>query len=88
MARQLAPGAVIGGFRLEGEFHRGGLGALWTVSRDDIAAPLLMKLPFLAPGEDPLSIVSYETEQMILPRLSGSHVPKFVAAGDYDGPTW
>jgi len=86
MARQLAPGAVIGGFRLEGEVHRGGLGALWIVSRDDIAAPLLMKLPFLSPGDDSLSIVSYETEQMILPRLSGSHIPKFVAAGDFDGP--
>jgi nucleotide-binding universal stress UspA family protein len=86
MVRELAPGDVIGGFRLEREFHRGGLGTLWKVSRPDSAAPLIMKLPFLAPGEDPLSIVSYETEQMIMPRLTGSHVPKFVAAGDFDGP--
>jgi len=86
MARQLAPGDVIGGFRLDEKFHHGGLGTLWKVSRADIAAPLLMKLPFLLPGEDPLAIVSYETEQMILPRLSGDHVPKFVAAGDFDGP--
>jgi nucleotide-binding universal stress UspA family protein len=86
MARQLAPGDVIGGFRLEQKFHHGGMGTLWTVSRADIAAPLVMKLPFLLPGEDPLTIVSYETEQMILPRLSGSHVPVFVAAGDFDGP--
>jgi len=86
MARQLAPGDVIGGFRLDEKFHHGGLGTLWRVSRADIAAPLLMKLPFLLPGEDPLAIVSYETEQMILPRLAGSHVPKFVAAGDFDGP--
>lgn len=86
MARQLAPGDVIGGFRLEEKFHHGGLGSLWKVSRDDISAPLVMKLPFLLPGEDPLSIVSYETEQMIMPRLSGSHVPCFIAAGDFDGP--
>ncbi len=86
MARQLAPGDVIGGFRLEEKFHHGGLGTLWKVSRPDIAAPLVMKLPFLLPGEDPLTIVSYETEQMILPRLSGSHVPAFIAAGDFDGP--
>jgi nucleotide-binding universal stress UspA family protein len=59
---------------------------LWKVSRPDIAAPLVMKLPFLLPGEDPLTIVSYETEQMIMPRLSGSHVPAFIAAGDFDGP--
>jgi nucleotide-binding universal stress UspA family protein len=86
MARQLAPGDVIGGFRLEQKFHHGGLGTLWKVSRADIAAPLVMKLPFLLPGEDALAIVSYETEQMIMPRLSGSHVPAFIAAGDFDGP--
>ena len=86
MARQLAPGDVIGGFRLEQKFHHGGMGTLWKVSRADIAAPLVMKLPFLLPGEDPLTIVSYETEQMIMPRLSGSHVPAFIAAGDFDGP--
>jgi eukaryotic-like serine/threonine-protein kinase len=86
MARQPAPGDVIGGFRLEQKFHHGGMGTLWMVSRADIAAPLVMKLPFLLPGDDPLTIVSYETEQMILPRLSGSHVPAFVAAGDFDGP--
>src|SRR4029077_6310711 len=86
MARQLAPGDVVGGFRLEQKFHHGGLGTLWKVSRADIATPLVMKLPFLLPGEDPLTIVSYETEQMIMPRLSGSHVPAFIAAGDFDGP--
>ena len=86
MARRVVPGDVIGGFRLEEKFHHGGLGSLWKVSHPDRAEPLLMKLPFLLPGEDPLSIVSYETEQMIMPRLSGSHVPAFVAAGDFDGP--
>jgi serine/threonine protein kinase len=45
-----------------------------------------MKLPLLEPGDDPLAIVSYEAEQMILPRLSGTHVPRFVAGGDFDGP--
>lgn len=86
MSRKLEPGDVIGGFRLIEKFHHGGLGTLWKVSRPDIDKPLLMKLPFLLPGEDPLSIVSYETEQMIMPRLSGPHVPAFVAAGDLDGP--
>ena len=86
MARRLAPGDIIGGFRLVQKFHGGGLGTLWKVSHDDITVPLLMKLPFLLPGDDPLGIVSYETEQMILPRLSSNHVPKFIAAGDYDGP--
>ena len=44
---------------------------------------MLMKVPKLAEGEDPAAIVSFEMEQMILPRLSGVHVPKFVAAGDF-----
>ncbi len=86
MTRAFAPGDVIGGFTLTEKFHHGSLGTLWKVSRPDIAQPLVMKLPFLLPGEDPLSIVSYETEQMILPRLSGRHVPSFVAAGDFDNP--
>jgi len=34
-------------------------------------------------GEDPAAIVSFEMEQMILPRLSGPHVPHCFAAGDF-----
>jgi hypothetical protein len=45
------------------------------VTRPDIAAPLLMKIPLVSEGEDPAAIVSFEMEQMILPRLSGPHVP-------------
>jgi hypothetical protein len=33
MARQLAPGDVIGGFGLEQRFHHGDMGTLWKVSR-------------------------------------------------------
>ncbi len=86
MAHGLRPGDEIDGFRLIEQLHRGGLGALWRVSRPDIDFPIMMKLPLLEPGDDPLAIVSYEAEQMILPRLSGAHVPRFVAAGDFDGP--
>src|ERR1019366_3270508 len=34
-------------------------------------------------GEDPAAIVSFEMEQMILPRLSGPHVPACNATGDF-----
>ncbi len=44
-------------------------------------APLLMKVPRLRDIDDPAAIVGFEVEQMILPRLSGPHVPRFVAAG-------
>ena len=44
--------------------------------------PMLMKVPKLGEGADPAAIVSFEMEHMIMPRLTGEHVPKFVAAGD------
>jgi len=45
--------------------------------------PLLMKIPRLSEGEDPAAIVSFEMEQMIMPRLSGPHVPACFGAGDF-----
>jgi eukaryotic-like serine/threonine-protein kinase len=85
-SRSLAPGQVIDGFRLEEPLSPGGMSSLWRVSRADIAFPLLMKLPFLRGGTSPLGIVGFEVEGMILPRLSGAHVPRFVAAGDFSSP--
>jgi eukaryotic-like serine/threonine-protein kinase len=77
------PGAVIDGFTLGECVHRGGMATLWSVSRADIAAPVLMKIPRISEGEDPAAIVSFEMEQMILPKLSGTHVPHCYAAGDF-----
>jgi serine/threonine protein kinase len=77
------PGAIIGGFQLEEIAHQGGMATLWRVSRPDTAMPMLMKVPAIGEGADPAAIVSFEMEQMILPRLSGPHVPKFVAIGDF-----
>ena len=45
--------------------------------------PMLMKVPLLREGEDPAAIVGFEMEQMILPRLTGRHVPRFIAIGDF-----
>ncbi len=42
-----------------------------------------MKIPLILDGDDPGAIVSFEAEQMIMPRLSGPHVPRFHAAGDF-----
>ena len=79
-------GAVIGGFRLAEMLHVGGLGSLWRVTGPGADFLMVMKIPLLRPGENPLTIVGYEVEQMILPRLSGPHVPRFVAAGDFALP--
>jgi eukaryotic-like serine/threonine-protein kinase len=75
-------GSVVDGFVIEDLFHRGGMSTLWRVSRPGDPSPLLMKVPKLGEGADPAGIVSFEMELMILPRLTGEHVPKFVAAGD------
>lgn len=80
---RLQLGAVLDGFRLEEVIHKGGMAMLWRVSRPDIAMPMVMKVPILLEGEDPANIVSFEMEQMIMPRLSGPHAPKFVAAADF-----
>ena len=47
------------------------------------AMPFVMKIPMLRDYDDPAAIVGFEVEQMILPTLSGLHVPRFVAAGDF-----
>jgi len=79
----LEPGSIVDGFRIEDCVHRGGMATLWQVSHPDATMPMLMKVPKLGEGEDPAAIVSFEMEQMILSRLSGAHVPAFVAAGDF-----
>jgi len=77
------PGVAVDGYRLDELAHSGGMAALWRVSRPGVSMPLLMKVPRIGEGADPAAVVSFEMEQMILPRLSGTHVPKFIAAGDF-----
>jgi serine/threonine protein kinase len=43
---------------------------------------MAMKIPRMTAGDGAENIVSFEVEHQILPALSGSHVPRFVAAGD------
>ncbi|MDR6758253.1 nucleotide-binding universal stress UspA family protein [Mycoplana sp. BE70] len=76
-------GDVVDGFTIGELAHTGGMARLWSVSRPDIDFPLLMKIPMLGEGDDPAAIVSFEMEQLILPRLSGPHVPRFVGSGDF-----
>jgi len=92
MRPRLEVGQVIDGFRLEAPLKPGGMANLWRVTRDGEAPqgadslPLIMKIPFTRGGESAVTIVGFEVEGMILPRLSGAHVPRFVAAGGYENP--
>jgi len=79
----LQRGNVLDGFVLEDLIHKGGMARLWSVTKPGIDVPMLMKVPVLGEGQDPAAIVSFEMEQMIMPRLSGPHVPRFIAVGDF-----
>ncbi|MFT7724064.1 MAG: bifunctional serine/threonine-protein kinase/universal stress protein [Roseateles sp.] len=85
-AAPLAPGQLLDGFRLEERLHQGGMAHLWRATRadgSDDGFELLMKVPRIKGGEDPATIVGFEVEQMLMPQLSGPHVPRFVARGDW-----
>jgi nucleotide-binding universal stress UspA family protein len=82
---RIATGATIDGFAIGAQVHAGGMAVLWEATHPahpDL--PLLMKVPRLREGEDPAAIVGFEMEQMILPRLAGPHVPRFVAAAGFE----
>ncbi|SDN23546.1 bifunctional serine/threonine-protein kinase/universal stress protein [Afipia sp. GAS231] len=79
----IALGAQLDGFTVGECVHRGGMATLWTVTHPGITVPLLMKVPRVSEGEDPAAIVSFEMEQMILPRLAGPHVPGCFGTGDF-----
>jgi serine/threonine protein kinase len=80
---KLSTGTVLDGFRIDELMHSGGMAHLWRVTREEDGASFLMKTPVLHEGEDPAAIVSFEMEQMIMPRLKGTHVPRHIANGDF-----
>lgn len=80
---RLEAGSMLDGFVIGELIHRGGMAHLWQVKREGSDTPLLMKIPILHEGEDPAAIVSFEMEQMIMPRLKGPHVPRHIANGDF-----
>ncbi len=79
---RLQTGSVIDGFELTERLKSGGMASLWRARHPDHPGPLVLKIPFLDPGEDVSVILGYEAEVMIHKRLSGPHVPRFIAAGD------
>lgn len=86
-ARPAAPqtGDLIDGFRLGTQVGEGGTALLFHVTaegREDPGFPMLMKIPRVGAWQPAESILGFEMEAMILPMLSGHHIPRFVAAGD------
>ena len=80
--RDLRAGANIDGFILDEVIHKGGMAVIWRVTKPEIGVPIAMKIPMIGEGDEASSIVGFEMEQMIMPLLSGRHVPKFFGSGD------
>lgn len=80
---QLETGTTLDGFLIGEKIHQGGMAEIWEVTKKGIETPLVMKIPLILDGDDPTMIVGFEQEQMILPRLSGPHVPKIFGLGDF-----
>jgi nucleotide-binding universal stress UspA family protein len=76
-------GLQIDGFTLGECLHTGGFATIWDVTHAKYRTPLVMKVPTILDGYDAPTIVGFEVEQMILPRLSGPHFPRLIAVGDF-----
>ena len=79
------PGMEVDGFVLGEALHEGGMATIWRAARAGGSEPLALKAPLIRDSDDPTPIVGFEVEQMILPRLSGPHAPRFEAAGLHEG---
>jgi len=86
LAQAPVSGTEIDGFLLGELVHSGRMGDVFRVtaapSRGASPFPLLMKLPRTGRGSGAEGLLAFETEVMVLPALTGAHVPRFVAAGD------
>jgi len=84
----LEPGTQLDGFTIEGCIHSGGMAHIYQVrttdTRHPTGFPMAMKVPRMTAGDGAENIVSFEVECQIMQVISGSHVPRFVAAGDLE----
>lgn len=88
MPVKLHPGLVIGDYTLVEPLHEGGMARLWRVHHPGHDVPLLMKLPRIDYGEAVTQVVGFEVERMLLPVLTGAHVPQYFASGEYQDQPW
>ena len=84
----LEAGTVLDGFSIEECIHSGGMAHIYQVryadERQNAGFPMAMKVPRMTAGDGAENIISFEIESQIMQVLTGSHVPRFVAAGDLD----
>jgi nucleotide-binding universal stress UspA family protein len=77
---------LVAGYRVIAPFRSGSMAELFIVE-SATGERLLLKRPKLGFGSHPAGYAGFETEQMVLARLSGPHVPGCYAQGEDDiGP--
>ena len=81
--RRPQEGTEIDGFTLGACLHKGGFATIWQVTHPLYRTPMVMKVPTILDGDDGPTIVGFEVEQMIMPRLTGPHVPRVMGVGDF-----
>jgi non-specific serine/threonine protein kinase/protein-serine/threonine kinase len=79
------PGLQVDGFTLGAQLHEGGFATIWDVTHPDHPGPMILKAPKILDGDDGPTIVGFEIEQMIMPRLTGAHVPAILGQGGFEG---
>jgi serine/threonine protein kinase len=77
-------GLTIDGFTLGDPLHEGGFATIWAVTHPLYRTPMILKAPKILDGDDGPTIVGFEIEQMIMPRLTGPHVPRIMGQGGFD----
>lgn len=80
----LEAGDEIEGLRVLNRVHAGGMALLYRVEGGKTDYPLILKIPRLGQGDDPVAVVSYEVERMMLAALTGPHAPRLAAVGDLE----
>ena len=69
-------------FKIISKLHAGAMASIFKVELIDgnTPFPLVMKVPKTSLSDGGENIISFEVEQMIMPNLTGGHVPKFFSA--------
>jgi eukaryotic-like serine/threonine-protein kinase len=82
----ITSGRELDGFVIRELVQSGAMARIYRVeaaaTRASIGFPAIMKVPRTGVGEGGSALLEFETESAVLPALTGSHVPRFVAAGD------
>jgi eukaryotic-like serine/threonine-protein kinase len=83
---QFETGHRLDGFIVDACIHAGGMAHIYRVHCADPARqadfPLIMKVPRMNAGDGAENLLGFEVEERILAVLSGTHAPRFFAAGD------